>query len=144
MRRKTSILVSLILLLSIGGGAVAFYLHLQKQTPPPFSEVDAFLRQFPTPPYWPEMTMNGVIAVSGGSPWLEKIGVRRTTEVFTTCYCIVIHPSGNRVSVDVAQDSQRISGVWIHADPKDRENLKRLLLEKFPTLRGSLRNDNIP
>jgi len=137
LSRKPAILITLIFLLLIGGGAVAFYLHLRAQAPPLVSEVDAFLEDPRISGGWEKtwepMRDSGCIVKMSWNPLSDGTPISQRTYsfkrgVFERARVIVTYPS----------DSKRIDEITIKADPAGAVDFKRLLLERFPTLRHVL------
>jgi len=136
MRWKPAILISLILLLLIGGGAVAFYLHLGKQAPPLSTEVDRFLRHSAAP------GGRKLIGVENATGWrhsrlmeLNPFGGSSHREIPARNYKFTDDDGQQAGSIFMSFEHQSIFVIVIQAEPADVELLKAHLLEKFPNLR---------
>lgn len=151
MRRNHAILLSLILLL-IGGGALAFHFHLRTRDIPRFSEVDAFMPALPEAMGWPpgttrhEIKQDNILMLK--NRWLSKIGID-TSKVQVTkfhFFSSIEQPNKTWVVSFRASDpgleevwERELDDMLVRADPADAENIRRVLLEKFPNLRHVLK-----
>jgi hypothetical protein len=141
MKRNPAILISLIVLLLIGGGGVAFYSHLRKHAPPRYSEVDAFLEDTPVSDGW-ERTRESylesgcMVRVS----WIQSLNpLSRGTPISQRAYSFKRGEFKRaRLVITYTEGSKRIDEIIIKGDPAGAGDFNRLLLEKFPRLRRVL------
>lgn len=147
MPRKPAV-IALILLL-IGGGAVAFSLHLRTQLLPPSDEVEAFLVAVPPFHGWErEVSGKQSITCEFRTSWIQELNpfggghpisrrdyrLRRGDSSETRVTLTEVHGEENAEG----EVPRRIDSIAIHGDPADVRELAKLLLEKFPNLRHVL------
>ena len=148
--RKRPILITLILLLLIAGGGFAFHLHLREQVRPAFFEVRDYLEEVPPPSGWTRVPTGGCVTVCKvRMAWFQSLDpFSAGTTVSQTDHLFERGPSHQaKVTVHFqygvnekdGELEHRIEEVLIQADPADAAVFGKLLLEKFPTLRGALR-----
>jgi hypothetical protein len=153
MRRKPAILISLIVLLLIGGGGVAFYLHLCAQDIPTFTDMESYMPELPESMGWAPGSTSCQIkhenALRSRNRWLRKLGIDTDDVHMTRSYFFTAsEPPGKSWTVTFeASDPGNLDEVLeagLHAisvtgEPAEAEKARRALLEKFPALRHILR-----
>lgn len=147
MPRKPAII--LLILLLIGGGAVAFSLHLRSQSIPPSDEVGAFLVVVPPFHGW-ELDVSGRQSLSykNRASWIQSLSPFGGGQIISTWEYRFRRGDSAEVRVTFnevlgeenaeGEVPRRIDSIAIHGDPADAGEFAKLLLEKFPNLRHVL------
>lgn len=114
--RKRPLILSLILLILIGGGGVAFHLHLQKLAPPTKSDWLRLISSTKVAGWHVEPVPGHSSQVREKTGWWTSFGYRRTV-VWREERYIFTHPSkGDPTVMTLETEGEKITGLTLSGD----------------------------